>query len=186
MGRTPNQVTTVRLILGLVSVGLVAWGTPAGNLWGGVFWLLSALLDRLDGEMARIGNLSSAWGQRYDYFVDTGLSAAFFVALGLGLRNISFGAWAIGFGLAACLGQLAANWMAEQYDKRAPSGDKVIPQFAGFDADDALYLLGPLVWLPAGVRSVAVVLAGVGTVGFLIFFSFRLARLKARLAATPV
>lgn len=182
IGATPNQVTTVRLLAGLISVALVASGTPRANLWGGIIWLVSALLDRLDGELARIGNLCSPLGQRYDYFVDTGLSAVFFIALGVGLRHSPMGVWAIALGAVACLGQLAASWMAEEYDKRAPSGEKVIGQMWGFDADDALYLLGPLVWLSVSVRSVAVVLAATGTLGFLVFFSFRLAQLKASLA----
>ena len=178
---TPNQVTTARLITGLVSVALVAWGSPAGNIWAGAIWLLSALLDRLDGELARLGGLCSDWGKRYDYFVDTGLSAVFFLALGIGLRDSGFGAYAVALGAVACLGQLAACWMAEEFDKRSTPDDKVIPGLWGFDADDALYLLGPLLWLPTVVRCGAVVLAALGTVGFLAFFTVRFLRLRGRL-----
>ncbi len=52
----------------------------------------------------------------------------------------------------------------------------------GFDADDALYLLGPLLWLPATIRFGATTLAAIGTMGFLILFVGRLARLRRRMA----
>ena len=49
----------------------------------------------------------------------------------------------------------------------------------GFDADDALYILGPLGWLPAPYRLAVAVLAAVGTALFLILFVHRYTRLKS-------
>jgi archaetidylinositol phosphate synthase len=39
--------------------------------WGGGIWLLSAFLDRADGELARIGDMMSRGGHVYDYYSDT-------------------------------------------------------------------------------------------------------------------
>jgi phosphatidylserine synthase len=59
-GVTPNHLTTLRLLTGIAACIGIALGTPAGNAWGGALWLVSAFLDRADGELARVGNMMSA------------------------------------------------------------------------------------------------------------------------------
>jgi archaetidylinositol phosphate synthase len=53
----PNHLTTLRLISGLAACLCFGLGTNSGMIWGGVLWLVSALLDRADGERARIGKM---------------------------------------------------------------------------------------------------------------------------------
>jgi len=84
-GVTPNHLTTLRLLSGLAACGCFALGSSAGMVWGGVIWLVSALLDRADGELARIGNMMSEAGHRYDYYTDILVNTAFFVAIGVGV-----------------------------------------------------------------------------------------------------
>jgi archaetidylinositol phosphate synthase len=83
----PNHLTTLRLLTGLAACVGLALGTRAGMWWGGGLWLVSAFLDRADGELARIGNMMSPGGHRYDYLADVSVNTAFFVAIGFGLRN---------------------------------------------------------------------------------------------------
>ncbi len=64
----PNHLTTLRLITGVAACLLFSLGTRAGMGWAGGLWLLSAFLDRADGELARIGNMMSPGGHRYDYY----------------------------------------------------------------------------------------------------------------------
>jgi phosphatidylglycerophosphate synthase len=180
---TPNQITAVHLALGLLIVGAMAWGGPAANAWAGGAWLVACLLDRLDGEVARIGGLSSAWGHRFDCFVDSALSALYFVGLGLGLRHAPLGWAAVACGALACVNQFTLNQVAEAFDSRSDDGGKILASRWGFDADDALYLLGPLLWFPPPVRWAATVLAAVATTGFLLLFLRRLARLRRRQAS---
>ena len=52
-GLTPNQVTTMRLATGLVASVIFAQGTYGWMAVGGIVFLLSMLLDRADGELAR-------------------------------------------------------------------------------------------------------------------------------------
>jgi len=54
----PNHLTTGRLLSGLAACVCFGFGTKSGMAWGGGLWLLSAFLDRADGELARIGNMS--------------------------------------------------------------------------------------------------------------------------------
>src|SRR5580692_7134260 len=64
----PNHLTTLRLISGMAACLCFALGTNSGMLWGGVLWLVSALLDRADGELARIGKMISPGGDLYDFY----------------------------------------------------------------------------------------------------------------------
>lgn len=178
----PNHVTGFRLVLGSAGIAAVAWGTPAARLWGGGLWLLCCLGDRLDGELARIGDMCSPEGERFDTAVDRWMSALFFLGLGVSVHAGPHPWLGAALGLAACTAQQAVCRVADAFDGLSPGGDKVIPSRWGFDADDALYILGPLAWLPTDLRLDATALAAVGTAGFLVAFALRLSRLRRRLA----
>ena len=86
---TPNQVTTLRLIFGLSAAAACMAG---GQTWisiGGVLFLISMLLDRADGTLARLSGKKSRFGHRYDLVADAVCNASIFVGLGIGLRDSS-------------------------------------------------------------------------------------------------
>jgi archaetidylinositol phosphate synthase len=143
----PNHLTTLRLIAGIAACVGFALGTDSGMIWGGMLWLVSALLDRADGELARIGDMMTRAGHIYDYYVDNLVNAAFFVAIGCGLRQSWFGPWSIALGLSsgACL--LLCGIFSEWLERRSPPGTRAYAGKWGFDPDDALYLMAPLAWL---------------------------------------
>ena len=145
---TPNHLTVLRLITGLAACGLLAIGSSDGNLWGGVLWLISAFLDRADGELARVSGKTSEWGHKFDYFCDVTVTALFFLGIGIGLRESSLGLWSIVMGISASAGVVAAEILAEIIDQaQKDTGEKAYSGFAGFDFDDVLYLFAPIVWL---------------------------------------
>ena len=150
---TPNHLTTIRLITGVAACGLFAIGTTEWNLYGGCLWILSAFMDRADGELARVSGKTSPWGHKYDYFSDVFVTALFFFSIGIGLRdstlfNINLGLWTIVMGVTASAGVIAAEILAEIIDQsQKDTGDKAYAGFAGFDFDDVLYLFAPVVWL---------------------------------------
>ena len=146
-GVTPNHITTLRLVTGIAACVGIALGAPQGNLWGGALWLVSAFLDRADGELARIGNMMSAAGHQYDYQVDLWINSAFFLAAGVGLRHSWLGHLAPSIGFEAAIAMVACCWLSEVYEKRSGPGVRTWNGGFGFHADDALYLLGPIVWL---------------------------------------
>ncbi|MDC1213715.1 CDP-alcohol phosphatidyltransferase family protein [Rhodospirillales bacterium] len=144
---TPNHLTFLRLITGLVACYCFATGDRELMIWGGWIWVLSAFLDRTDGELARVSGKTSAWGHKFDMFCDSATTSLFFVAGGIGLRDTELGHWAIFMGIAGGLGVLAAEYYAEQIDKRNDDpDDRAYPGFADFDFDDVLYLFAVIAW----------------------------------------
>lgn len=145
---TPNQLTTLRALTGVAACVLFAAGPRELEIWGGWMWLLSAFLDRADGELARVSGKTSAAGHRFDYLCDMVVTSLFFVGIGFGLRDSPLGWWSVVLGFAAGAGVLTAEVLAERIDQSLQeSGDKAYSGFAGFDFDDILYLFAPIVWL---------------------------------------
>jgi archaetidylinositol phosphate synthase len=144
-GVRPNHLTSLRLLTGVGACLCLGLGTQTGMWWGGWLWLLSAFLDRADGELARLGNMMSPAGHRFDYLADIWVNACFFVGIGFGLRHSWLGDWSIALGLvsgAAMLGiSLCSEWL------EADGGPQVLGGAWGFDPDDAFYLMAPLAWL---------------------------------------
>ena len=66
---TPNQVTTARLLTGIAAAAALAIGPEWQNLGAAVF-VLSVVLDRADGDLARLTGRTSASGHRYDMIAD--------------------------------------------------------------------------------------------------------------------
>jgi phosphatidylglycerophosphate synthase len=142
----PNHITSLRLASGALACLLLARGGSTEELWSGVLWLISAFLDRADGELARIGKMQSRGGHLYDYYTDVFLNSGFFLAAGINLRHGWLGHWAIPVGAVACGSMLACCILAETYENSVGTGERVFEGAAGFQPDDALYLLPLFVW----------------------------------------
>lgn len=143
---TPNHLTLARLVSGVAACAAFSAGDGTWMLWGGVLWLISCLLDRADGELARLGGLSSPWGHQFDYYCDVAVNGLFFLAIGVGLRNGEYGAWTIAMGAIAGTSVAAASVLSERLEQVSGSGAKAYAGILGFDFDDILYLLGPAGW----------------------------------------
>jgi len=176
----PNHLTTLRLLFGVAACGCLTLGTGAGMWWGGALWVVSAFLDRADGELARIGDMMSPGGHIYDYYVDNLVNVAFFVAIGVGLRHGWLGHWSIPLGIISGASLLMCNLFSEWVELRSPPGTRAYGGKWGFDPDDALYLMGPLAWL--GWLSPILVGASVGTTAIMIVTGIRLLRLPPQRA----
>ena len=175
----PNHLTSLRLLTGIAACAALALGTRAGMWWGGGLWLVSAFLDRADGELARLGNMMSATGHRYDYLTDIWVNSLFFAGVGIGLRGTWLGPWSIPLGLWTAVSMLLTLTFAEWVERRNPQGTKVVGGKWGFDPDDALYLLGPMAWL--GWLSPILVAASVGSTVAMLILGIRLWRKGAGL-----
>ena len=142
---SPNHITVIRLITGLLACATFALKL---NILGGIFWLISTFLDRADGELARISGKTTEWGHKFDYYCDTFITALFFIAIGINLRDNLSGYWSISLGICAALGVIFTEIYAEIIDqKKQSTGEKAYPGIMGFDFDDILYLFAPIVWL---------------------------------------
>ena len=178
----PNHLTTLRLLSGVAACVCFAFGTRAGVTWGGGLWLLSAFLDRADGELARIGNMMSARGHIYDYYTDNLVNSLFFAAIGVGLRHSWIGQWAIPLGIVSAVSLLVCGIFSEQLEQRSPPQTRAYSGRWGFDPDDALYLMAPLAWLDW--LAPILVAAAVGTTTMMIITGLRLRRLMASARTT--
>jgi archaetidylinositol phosphate synthase len=180
---TPNHLTTARLVTGLVACALFIVGDYTADICGGVLWVVSAFLDRADGELARIGGATSAWGHAYDYACDTLVNALFFLAIGIGLRGGALGGYAVALGVLAGGGIVVSNILSEAFERRLASGTRIYAGGGGFDFDDLLYLLGPAAWL--GWLAPMLIGASFGAPLMAIISAVKLRQLSRQDAAKP-
>jgi archaetidylinositol phosphate synthase len=138
--------------------------------------LISAFLDRADGELARLGNMMSPAGHRYDYYADTAVNSLFFLSSGIGLYQSWLGGWSIVLGLISAAAMLLCSVLSEWLEAASPPGTRAYSGRWGFDPDDALYLMGPLAWL--GWLAPILIGASIGATAMMIISAVRLARLR--------
>jgi archaetidylinositol phosphate synthase len=143
---SPDHLTWLRIITGGVACGCFAYGSSGARIAGGVVWIISALLDRADGELARLGNRTSAQGHRFDMHADTGVNAAMFLAIGIGLRDGALGHWAIAIGFLCSVSMFLCLTWSEEIEAELEPGAVVLAGAGGFDPDDLFYLIGPFAW----------------------------------------
>jgi CDP-alcohol phosphatidyltransferase-like enzyme len=177
-GVTPNHLTTLRLATGLLACTALL---PAHGAWvwcAGWLWLVSALLDRADGELARIGGMSTPGGHRYDYLVDNVVNSGFFLALGFGLRESALGRGGIALGLGTGVALYVCGYWSEALERFEGPGSKAYSGAFGFDPDDLLYLLAPIIWLGWGKQ--LLVAACLGATSMMVLTGWRLRRLTSR------
>lgn len=77
LGLTPNMVTTIGLVLNIGVAVIFIVGAEEGNRgdlryvgWAGGLVLFAGLFDMLDGQVARLGNMSSTFGALFDSVLD--------------------------------------------------------------------------------------------------------------------
>ena len=143
----PNHLTILRAFVGLGACALLAVGSGAAYLWSGMLWVVACILDRADGELARLGDLRSQTGQILDYYADMLLDAGWFLGAGIGLSHGSLGRIGLVLGVVTCGAMLICSWSSEMYERRSGPGVKVWYGVRRFHPDDALFLLAPFTWL---------------------------------------
>ena len=168
---TPNQLTTVRLALGLAAAGGLAFGLP--DLAGGLF-VLSMLFDRADGDLARLSGRVSPSGHRYDLLADSVCNTLIFVGLGFGLRLGDYGPWAIGMGILAGISVAAILMMVLRIESSQGPRAAELGGLSGIDADDAMLTVPLALWF--GLAEQLLVAAAIGAPVFAAFFLWRFRR----------
>ncbi|MDJ0949310.1 MAG: CDP-alcohol phosphatidyltransferase family protein [Alphaproteobacteria bacterium] len=180
---TPNHLTAVRLVTGVAACGLFATGDRALELWGTVLWLISAFLDRADGELARVGGKMTKGGKAFDQASDIAIDTLFFLGIGIGLRDGIVGGWSILLGLIAGVAVLVADVLTDRMDDQMAEGDRTFPGFAGFDVDDVFYLFAPVIWL--SWHPYLLIGASVGAPAWALYTWYLARRAKRQRAAGP-
>ncbi|MBS1118841.1 MAG: uncharacterized protein H6Q90_1069 [Deltaproteobacteria bacterium] len=194
LGLTPNQVTTVNILIGLVACGFAGpfGGSRQAFALAGALMFLQIVLDSCDGELARIRHLSSRFGMWLDNTSDDVIDNLFIAMLGVGLGGI----W-LPIGVAAACARGACCLMIHIAVARlGKPGDIMVFRWWFDEADEALAerfdtkmsVLGllravgrrdlyVLLWSAFCVAGLPVVALGLGVAISAIYFSLMLVHL---------
>jgi len=172
-GLTPNHVTTLRLATGLMASMIFAQGTYGwAAIIGGCIFLLSMLLDRADGELARHTNQMSVAGHRYDLVSDCMVGISTFIGIGIGVGHTA-GLNALWLGALAGLG-IGVLFLELDVLKIASARGYDLFGRIRVDPDDAVIVVPVLVWcdlaapmLIAAALVTPLAALGIGAIGLL-------------------
>jgi hypothetical protein len=148
-GVTPNQITTLRLITGIAAALAFAWDDGPWQDIGGAIFLLSMLLDRADGELARQTGQSSPGGHRYDLISDCTSNIIAFLGIGIG-QMAHLGLLGPLLGAAAGLAVGTLFWQLHILRIGNLRGYELTPGTI-IDPDDLMVFVPVLIWCGATV-----------------------------------
>jgi phosphatidylglycerophosphate synthase len=137
----PNHITVGRLLTGLAAAALFAVGTREAELWASGVFLLSMLLDRADGILARKQNTMSRAGHIFDLIADAVCTTIVFIGIGIGLRDTALDNMAYVMGLIAGGAVAFSFWMSARLESVAGVSALGIGSTHGFDPDDAMLIV---------------------------------------------
>lgn len=104
LGLSPNQVTALSAVAGVGAAACFVVGTPPSMLVGALLLFSSAILDGVDGMIARVTRRSSETGHAIDGASDWLVNVTTFAAAGYHLGRQTGHVWlAVGLALAAHL-----------------------------------------------------------------------------------
>jgi archaetidylinositol phosphate synthase len=169
----PNHLTTLRLLTGLAAAAAFAAGDYFWICWGGVLFVISAVLDRADGELARLSGRTSPGGHWYDLSCDMTVNVLTFIGIGLGLADRVPGPWAPVMGVVSGLSVGAIFVVVFRLHSSGSHPSVAFSYPGGFDFDDALFGIALFAWF-----DVLWPLLIAGTIGAPLFLAFALWRYR--------
>lgn len=103
---TPNQVTWVAVLIGVLGAGFLSQPARWPTLLGAGLFQLSAIIDCIDGDLARVGLRESRLGKWLDITADQAVHIAVFLGIGV---SVSQGPYAdqlpaMALGISAAVG----------------------------------------------------------------------------------
>lgn len=125
MGLTPNQVSVLSLVVGLLAAWRFWRATPASAVLGLALYAFAVVLDHSDGEVARLTLAESRFGEWLDVASDTVIHAALVLAMGVTAQQAA-GRGAVALGLLAAIGVVVSAMIAKTSPRSAGGG------FGGF------------------------------------------------------
>lgn len=137
-------------------------------------FVLSVLLDRADGELARLSGRFSAFGHKLDLVSDTLVNAAIFIGAGIAARHGVLGDWAIPLGALAGLAVATVLVIVMRLEEIKGPRAAELRGNAGFDPDDAILFVPLLIAL--GGTEILVVAAAAGAPAFALYFLWHFRR----------
>jgi len=169
-GITPNQLTTVRVAAGAAAATALAVGSGSWPEIGAGLFVFSMLLDRADGDLARLTGQTSPGGHKYDLFADSFCNAAIFVGLGIGLEGGREGLAAIPMGIIAGAAVATILLLVIRIERLRGARAAEIGGFMGFDPDDAMLVVPAAIAL--GWSEQLLLAAAIGAPVFVLLFVY--------------
>ncbi len=78
---TPNQVTVISLILGIISGIFFSLGEYTYTITAGLLYFVSTVFDQCDGEIARLKQMETEFGSKLDIIVDAIVNAVIVIGI---------------------------------------------------------------------------------------------------------
>ncbi|MCX2819734.1 CDP-alcohol phosphatidyltransferase family protein [Haladaptatus sp. F3-133] len=107
LGATPNQVSVVSFLVAVTAAGSFYTATTAGYVGGSLLVAVSAVLDAVDGQLARRTGKANPQGDMLDHTLDRYSDLVLIAGIAGGV-----GAWAVGF--FAVTGVFLTSYMGTQ------------------------------------------------------------------------
>jgi phosphatidylglycerophosphate synthase len=101
---SPNEVSLAATLLGLVAAACFAQGDYSSALWGALLLQVSAIIDCVDGDLARILFKESRSGQWLDFGGDQVVHLGVFAGIGWGLYRAGGGETVLALAASAVIG----------------------------------------------------------------------------------
>ncbi len=151
----PNHVTVLRITTALAAAAAFSVGSAPWVWAGSGLFVVSALLDRADGELARQTGRFSRWGHVLDLAADCSADAVTMLAIGVGASRSWLGWGAPVLGLSGAVSTAAIFWLLNNpaQPPRQASANRL------FDPDDAALGI-PLLACCAGLPFVLLLAGG--------------------------
>lgn len=144
---TPNHVSLFSLLLAVLGAGLFAAGEETLAYWGAGLFVLGRMSDHVDGALARFTGKTTRFGYYLDYFVGAVSYIALFLCLGVGFQESALGEWSLVLGFNGAISAFAATFVSLGVDHKRGGDAMGYASFAGFELQDGIYLIAPIVWL---------------------------------------
>ena len=173
---TPNQITTVSLVLGLAAAALFAWGEGTAAYWAAGLVIAARFIDHMDGELARQAGKGSKFGALFDSATGTASYGTLFLGMGVGEWRGDAADWVLWLAAAAALFILINMLLQFKTEIRSGVAPDPYPRIGPFEVEDGIYLIGPIVWLTGTWWFFLM-----GTIGTLIFVTFNIYALSCEL-----
>lgn len=105
---TPNLISLVSIAIGVAAAWFFAQGAGSSAILGAILFQVSAIIDCVDGDVARAVFKESPWGRWLDIVGDQVVHAAVFGGIALGLYRMGNDTLVLWLGASAMAGALIA------------------------------------------------------------------------------
>lgn len=186
---TPDALTLLRLVTGLAAAACVTRAGAPMAIGAGLF-LLSALLDRADGELARQTRRFSRFGFRFDLISDCIATSLIFIGLGFGAASslpLGLSSQPLAGPMLGLSGAVSTVLTFGQLAMEPPNAGtrSRSPVIRNFDPDDAILVVPIAIWC-GGCGGCGWILLACGVLTPLAAIGVGLSRLMRRRRLVPV